>query len=180
MYAGVDRQASYTSPLVMSGHLNVTRQGWTLVGFAAIQPPPPNPFTPRLPMVITSTMLKGPQGRCLVAVPQPLVGKPMKNSPVIEADCTGRPEARWRARGGNLVNEASGLCLSINNGRLAKGQGLLVWDCHGGPDQAWVLKDTQIVLGATGLCANGGGFKGTPVVTGSCDRTTATTWNAAN
>jgi len=74
MYPGVDRQASYTSPLVMSGHLNLMRQGWTLVGFAAIQPPPkalPNPFTPQLPAVITSTMLKGPQGRCLVAVPNP-------------------------------------------------------------------------------------------------------------
>jgi hypothetical protein len=183
MYPGVDRQASYTSPLVMSGHLNLTRQGWTLIGFAAIQPPPrapPNPFTPQLPQVITSTMLKGPQGRCLVAVPQPLIGKVMRNSPVIEADCTGRPETKWRPKGGNLVNEASGLCLSINDGRLAKGQGLLVWDCHAGPDQAWILKDTQVVLGTTGLCANGQGLKGSPVVTGSCDRNPATTWNIAN
>jgi hypothetical protein len=183
MYPGVDRQASFTSPLVMSGHLNITRQGWTMVGFAAIQaapPAPPNPATPQLPMVITTTMLKGAQGRCLVAVPNPLVGKPVRNSPVIEADCTGRPEAKWRPTSGTLVNEASGLCLSINDGRLAKGQGLLVWDCHGGPDQAWVLKNTQIALGATGLCANGQGFKGTPVLTGSCDRNTATTWQLAN
>jgi hypothetical protein len=182
MYPGVDRQASYTSPLVMSGHLNITRQGWTLIGFAAIQPPPPtaNLFTPQLPAVITSTMLKGPQGRCLVAVPQPLIGKVMKNSPVIEADCTGHPETKWRMKGGNLVNDASGLCLSINDGRLAKDEGLLVWDCHGGPDQAWVLKNEQIMLGTTGLCANGGGFKGTRVLTGSCDKNAATTWNIAN
>jgi len=164
----------------MSGHLNITRQDWTLVGFAAIQPPPPNPFTPKLPLVITSTMLKGPQSRCLVAIPNPLAGKPLKNSPVVQGDCTGRPETKWRPKGGTLVNEASGLCLSINDGRLAKGQVLLVWDCHGGPDQAWVLKNTQIVLGATGLCANGQGFKGMPVVTGSCDKNVATTWQLAN
>ncbi len=180
MYPGVDRQASFTSPLVMSGHLNITRQGWTMVGFAAIQAAPPNPSTPQLPGATTSTMLKGPQGRCLVAVPNPLAGKPVRNSPVIEADCTGRAEAKWRPKGGNLVNEASGLCLSINDGRLAKGQALLVWDCHGGPDQAWLLENTQVVLGTTGLCANGQGFKGTPVTTGSCDKNTATTWNLAN
>jgi len=183
MYPGVDRQASYTSPLVMSGHLNITRQGWTMVGFAAIQPAPaaaPNPFTPQLPGVVTATMLKGPQGRCLVAVPNPFAGKPVRNSPVIEADCTGRPETKWHPKGATLVNEASALCLSVNNGRLAKGQSLLVWDCHGGPDQAWAIKDTQIVLGATGLCANGQGFKGTPVLTGSCDRNAATTWSLAN
>ena len=99
---------------------------------------------------------------------------------MVQGDCTGRPETKWRPKGGTLVNEASGLCLSINDGRLAKGQVLLVWDCHGGPDQAWVLKNTQIVLGATGLCANGQGFKGMPVVTGSCDKNVATTWQLAN
>jgi len=104
----------------------------------------------------------------------------MRNSPVIEADCTGHPETKWRPRDGNLVNEASGLCLSINDGRLAKGVGLLVWDCHGGPDQAWALKGTQIILGTTGLCANGMGLKGSTVVTGSCDKNAATTWNVAN
>jgi hypothetical protein len=180
MYPGVDRQAQYTSPLVMSGHLNLTRQGWTMVGFAAIQATPPDPFTPQVPTVMTSMMLKGPQGRCLVAVPNPFAGKPLKSSPVIEADCTGRPETKWHPKSGTLVNEASGLCLSINNGRLAKGQALLLWDCHGGPDQVWDVKSTQIVLGGSGLCANGQGFKGTPVMTGSCDRNAATTWNPSN
>jgi hypothetical protein len=181
MYPGVDRQASYTSPLVMSGHLNITRQGWTMVGFAAIQAAPANPSAPQVPTALISTMLKGPQGRCLVALPNPFAGnRPVRNSPVIEADCTGRPETKWRPAGGTLVNEASGLCLSINDGRLAKGQALLVWDCHGGPDQSWVLRNTQVALGTTGLCANGQGFKGRPVTTGSCDKNTATTWNPAN
>jgi len=55
-----------------------------------------------------------------------------------------------------------------------------VWDCHGGPDQSWLLRNTQVVLGTTGLCANGQGFKGTPVTTGSCDKSAATSWSPAN
>jgi hypothetical protein len=180
MYPGVDRQASFTSPLVMSGHLNITRQGWTMVGFAAIQPTPPDPFTPKLPLAGGPLILKGSQGRCLVAVPNALVGRPLANSPVIVADCTGRDETKWQPKDGTLVNVASGLCLSVNDGRLAARQALIVWNCHAGPDQQWKYSGDQLALPGASLCADAGaGYKGTAVTLGTCAKGASNTWARA-
>jgi hypothetical protein len=63
-------------------------------------------------------------------------------------DCVEQPNARWRAKSASdgyvfLMSEASGKCISLNDGTKADGDAITQWDCAHRPDMMWKMVPTK-------------------------------------
>ncbi len=174
--AGMDRHASYTSPLVMQGHLEASTVGFRKIGLIVTQLAPTAPTPPLRPPEGGKTQpkyasLKGLSGKCLDA--QWLAGKQEagKGSKIRLWECTGSANQKWKFANGRLESEAGGLCLAVDNGKLEAGRQLLLWDCHSGNDERWESRNGRLVVSGTQLCADVKGenpANGTPIILYGC------------
>jgi hypothetical protein len=56
------------------------------------------------------------------------------------------------ARGRQLRNAATGMCLAVGRGEVRKGKRVIQWPCNGLKDQSWIYSGNRLVNVKTGMC----------------------------
>ena len=96
--------------------------------------------------------------------------------------CNGGSGQQWRVgTGAELVNPASGKCLTDPAGSVTNGTRVRIGSCTGRPSGKWTLPAGPVPAQIPGKCLDDSGnstVSGTPVDLRSCDGTTAQAWQA--
>jgi hypothetical protein len=68
-------------------------------------------------------------------------------------DCNGRPNQQWAIEsGGEIVNPASGRCLTDPGNSTTDYTQIEIYDCSGAPGQEWTWSGSPVQSGIAGLC----------------------------